>query len=137
MNITCPLYCKSPRLMHVLIVIALIFGVATVFSGGQVIFGPEEKRIAVGDYVLFVVWFNFVAGFAYIAAAVGLYRRATWGAYLAIMIAGATALVFVALGVHIYSGGAYEARTVAAMVLRTGLWLLIACVARQSLLRKA
>ena len=137
MTITCPTICKSPKLLHVLAAVALIFGAASVFSGGQVIFGPEEKRLAAGAYVPFVVWFNFTAGFAYIVAAVGLFRRAKWGARLAIMIAAATALVFAALGIHILMDGAFESRTVAAMVLRTGVWVGIACVARQGLLRES
>lgn len=133
---TCPTICKSPKLLKVLAVVALIFGATSVVSGGQVVFGPEANRIAAGDYVPFVVWFNFFIGFAYMASAIGLFRRAEWGAHLAITIAAATALVFAAFGIHILMDGAFEARTVGAMVLRTGVWIGIACVARQSLLRK-
>ncbi len=136
MNAACSKFCKSPRPLQVLSVVGLIFGAATIVSGGQVIFGPEEKRIAVGASVPFVVWFNFLAGFAYLAAAVGLFRRAKWGAYLAMAIAAATAVTFAAFGVHILMGEAFEARTVGAMTLRTGVWLVIACVARHSLLRQ-
>ncbi len=132
---TCPAYCKSPKLLSILAVVGLVFGATSILSGGQILFGPEEKRIAAGDVVSFVLWFNFIAGFAYMAAAVGLYRRAGWGAYLAIIIAVSTALIFAAFGVHVFSGGAFEARTVGAMILRTGVWVGIACVARQSLLR--
>ncbi|MDH5748347.1 MAG: hypothetical protein OEY85_03455 [Rhodospirillales bacterium] len=132
----CPGYCKSPKLLHVLAAVALIFGAASVFSGGQVLFGPEEKRLAAGNYVPFVVWFNFVAGFAYMAAAVGLFLRTKWGAYLSQAIAVATAVIFAVLAVHISTGGAFEARTVGAMTLRTGVWLVIAFVARQGLMRK-
>ena len=87
----CPEYCKRPKLLQILAVVALIFGAASVFSGGQIIFGPEEKRLAAGDVVPFVLWFNFVAGFAYMAAAVGLFWRQKWGARLAVGIALATA----------------------------------------------
>jgi len=135
-NATCLKLCKSPRLLQVLSIVALIFGAATIMSGGQVIFGPEEKRIAAGAYVPFVVWFNFLAGFAYVTAAVGLFRRAKWGAYLAMAIAAATAVTFAAFGVHILLGEPFEARTVGAMTLRTGVWFIIACVARHSLLRQ-
>ena len=132
----CPAICKSPKLLKTLAVVGFIFGAVSVVSGGQVVLGPEENRIAAGDFVPFVVWFNFFIGFAYMASAVGLYRRASWGAHLAITIAAATALVFAAFGVHIFMDGAFEARTVGAMVLRTGVWIGIACVARQGLLRK-
>lgn len=132
----CPALCKSPNFLHIIGVIALIFGAATIFSGGQILFGPEEKRLAAGAYVPFVLWFNFLAGFAYIVAAIGLFLRTKWGAYLAMFVAGATALTFAAFGVHILMDGAFETRTVGAMTLRTGVWFIIACVARQSLLRK-
>ncbi|MDH3335855.1 MAG: hypothetical protein OEL50_04350 [Rhodospirillaceae bacterium] len=131
----CPAFCKSPKITSILAVVALVFGIATIISGGQVLFGPEEKRIGAGNYVPFVLWFNFVAGFAYMAAAVGIYLRARWGAYLAIAVFLGTALTFAMFGLHILMDGAYEARTVGAMVLRTGVWALIACSARQSILK--
>ncbi len=130
-----PIFCKNPKVLTTLAVVALVFGGMTVFSGGMVLFGPEASRTAAGDYVPFVVWFNFLAGFAYMAAAVGLYFRAKWGASLAMAIAVASATVFTALGVEILSGTAFEMRTVAAMTLRTGLWGFIALVARKNLLQ--
>lgn len=130
----CPAFCKGPKLLHILAMVAMVFGIASVISGGQVIFGPEEKRIAAGDVVPFVVWFNFIAGFLYVAAAVGLYLRTRWGAYTAIAITLSTAFVFALLGIHISMDGAFEARTVWAMILRTGVWALIACAARRTLL---
>ena len=69
-------------------------------------------------------------------AAIGLFRHAEWGAHLALAIAVATVMTFAALAVYIFTGGAFEARTIGAMTLRTGLWGVIACVARQGILRK-
>ncbi|MCW9035917.1 MAG: hypothetical protein OQJ97_16975 [Rhodospirillales bacterium] len=125
---------QRPRVLQVLAFIALIFGVVTIFSGGQVLFGPEEKRIAAGNYVPFVLWFNFLAGFAYVVSAIGLFMRARWGAYLAIFIFVATAATFVVFGFHIFNDRAFEMRTVGAMTLRTGVWMVIAWVARKNLL---
>jgi hypothetical protein len=51
------------------------------------------------------------------------------------MIMASTALIFAAFGVHIFMDGAFEMRTVGAMVLRLGLWIAIACIARKSLLQ--
>jgi hypothetical protein len=109
--------------------IALAFGALTVFSGGRVLFGPDVARIAAGHYVPFVLWFNFLAGFAYIAAGVGLWLWRRWAAWLALAIAVGTVLVFAAFGVHVVIGGAFEVRTVAAMTLRTALWATIAALA--------
>jgi hypothetical protein len=108
--------------------VALVFGALTVFSGGRVLFSPEAARLAAGSYVPFVLWFNFLAGFAYIVAGVGLWLWHRWAARLGLAIAIATALVFAAFGVHVALGGAFEVRTVAAMTLRTALWATIAAL---------
>ncbi len=90
-------------------------------------------RAAFGNIVLFVVWFNFLAGFAYVVAGIGLYRSRRWAALLAVLIAAASVLVLVALGIRIATGGVHEARTIAAMVLRTGVWIVIALLACRAL----
>jgi hypothetical protein len=108
---------------------ALLFGVATIRAGGSVLFGGDAARRAAGAYVPFVLWFNFVAGFAYLVAGAALWTRRPWAGALAWTIAATTAIVFAALGVHVALGGAYEVRTVAAMALRTAAWTGIALVA--------
>jgi len=89
-------------------VVAVLFGIATIASGGNVLFGSGAE--GAGNYVPFIVWFNFLAG-------------------LALALAVANAGAFAALGLHIGGGGAYEARTVIAMTLRLGVWLAIAALA--------
>ncbi len=76
-----------------------------------------------------------MAGFAYVVAGAGLWRMQRWAVWLAVAIAAATAFTFAAFGVHVYSGGAFEPRTVAAMSLRTLLWSTIAPIAWRGLLR--
>ena len=116
--------------------VATGFGLLTIKEGGAVLFGNEAARAAAGNYVPFVLWFNFVSGFAYVAAGVGLWMQQRWAVWLAIAIAAAIALVFAALGVHIQSGGAYEQRTVIAMTMRTLVWVVIATVSAQALRRR-
>jgi hypothetical protein len=105
--------------------IAVVFGLLTIMEGGRVLFGGEAARTAAGRYVPFVIWFNFLAGFAYVIAGAGLWRRRRWALRLALAILVGTVAVFAALGVHILLGGAFELRTVAAMTLRTGVWAAI------------
>lgn len=107
--------------------VAVLFGIATVASGGNVLFGGGAQ--GAGHYVPFIVWFNFLAGFVYVAAGIGLWRRRPWAGWLALALAATTAVAFAALGWHIGAGGAYEPRTVAAMTLRLAVWLAIAAVA--------
>jgi hypothetical protein len=116
--------------------VALAFGLMTLKEGGTTLFGDEAARTAAGNYVPFVLWFNFVAGFAYVVASVGLWLQQRWAIWLAATIATATAVTFAAFGVHIYSGEAYELRTVIAMSLRTLIWVVISTVAFQALRRK-
>ncbi|MCF3594570.1 hypothetical protein LZG00_11225 [Rhodobacteraceae bacterium LMO-12] len=109
--------------------VALLFGVLTVFSGGRALFGGVEARAAVGNAVPFVLWFNTLAGFAYVLAGIGLFLGRRWALWLSTGIFGATVLVFLAFGTHVLQGGAYEMRTVGAMSLRAGVWALISVVA--------
>jgi hypothetical protein len=110
-------------------VLAVLFGLMTLKEGGTVLFGGEAARTAAGAYVPFVLWFNFLAGFAYVVAGIALWRRQGWAAGLALGIALATALVFAAFGVYVMNGGAFEVRTMAAMALRTTVWLAIGALA--------
>ena len=131
-----------PRIVHsfggfgrLVALVACAFGALTIVSGGRVLFGSEAARAAAGNVVPFVVWVNFLAGFAYVAAGAGLWLGRRWSVWLAIVIAATTTLVFAALGIHIASGGAFEVRTVAAMALRTMLWTAIAMFTWRRLLR--
>lgn len=124
---------QTPRWISVLALFAIIFGVATIIVGGRTLFGGVEARAAAGNIVSFVLWFNFVAGFAYVVAGTGMLLSKRWAAYLSATIAVATIAVFLALGVHILTGLAFEARTVGAMTLRSVIWIVIAVLAWRQL----
>ncbi len=118
----------SSRLMKALAAVGMVFGALTVFSGWQGLFGDAATRAALGHTVGFVLWFNFLAGFAYVAAGLGLWRGERWGLWLAVALALGTALVAAAFGLHVSSGGAFEMRTVGALALRFGFWAVVAAV---------
>jgi hypothetical protein len=124
---------KYGRALKIAAGVAIIFGALTIFSGGRALFGGAEARAAVGNAVPFVLWFNFLAGFAYIAAGIGLAFSRRWALGLSFAIVVATVLVFTAFGVHVLGGGSYEMRTVGAMILRTAVWAAISAVAARSL----
>ena len=119
-----------PRWAILVAVFAGVFGALSLKSGGEVLFVDGAGREAAGNFVPFVVWFNFLAGFAYIAGAAGLALWRSWITPLAFSIAVLTIVVFIAFGVHILMGGAYEVRTVGAMSLRSLVWLGIAFTVR-------
>ncbi len=121
--------------IRVISLIAIAFGLLTIKEGGTILFGDATARAAAGHYVPFVLWFNFLAGFAYVVAGVGLWLRQRWAVWLAAAIALATAVTFVAFGMHVASGGAYEQRTMIAMSARTLVWIAIAAIAWRGLMR--
>jgi hypothetical protein len=127
-----PMFRSRPKWALPVAVIAIVFGIATILSGGKSLF-TDAGRVAAGSYVPFVLWFNFLAGFAYILAGVGLIQVRKWARRFVIFIAAATGLVFGLFLFQVFRGQAYEMRTVYAMILRFGFWLVVAvlCAGRK------
>lgn len=121
------------KALKIAAVVAIVFGALTVFSGGMVLIGGPAARAAVGNAVPFVLWFNFLAGFAYVAVGIGLWRSRRWARWFSAVILIATFMVLVAFGLHVVGGGAYETRTVGAMILRTGVWAAITLIAMRGI----
>lgn len=121
------------RWAAILALVAAIFGIVTLIVGGKTLFSGPEERAAASNIVAFVLWVNFVAGFAYVIAGVGLYLWKRWAAQLSAATVTATIAVFVALGIQIFLGGAFESRTVGAMVIRSAVWIVIAVSACRAL----
>lgn len=110
---------------------AIAFGVLTVIVGGMTLL--DDRGAQASKFVPFVLWFNFAAGFAYVAAGIGLLVWRRWAASLSAAIAASTLVVFAAFGVHVIAGGAFEPRTAWAMTLRSLVWLAIAISVCRSL----
>ncbi len=111
--------------------VAIVFGALTVWSGGRALFGGPILQAAVGNAVPFVLWFNFLSGFVYLAAGLGIGLRKSWASPVALGLAIAIVTVFALLGWYIFSGGSYETRTLGAMALRAGVWISIAVYLRR------
>jgi hypothetical protein len=112
---------------------AVIFGLLSIYSGGQVLFGAEAVRADAGRIVPAVVWFNFLSGFVYVLSGIQLIRWRRSGALLATALAAALVLVAALFALHIAAGGPFEIRTVLAMLLRLSFWCLAAVVACRAL----
>ncbi len=117
-------------------VFAVVFGLLTIKSGGSVLFIDGLARVEAGNYVPFVLWFNFLAGFVYLLAGVGLFMQKQWAAWISLFIVVATAIVFALFGLHVLNDGLYELRTVVAMSVRTVVWALIALFAYKKIIRQ-
>lgn len=116
-------------------ILAAVFGFMTIKSGGEVLFVGGEGHEAAGHYVPFVLWFNFIAGFVYIVAGIGVWLMRPWSAWLSLLLAAATFVIFAAFGLHILNGGEYEMRTVVVLSLRSAVWVMIAAFAWYRFLR--
>ena len=106
-------------------IVAVVFGLLTIKAGGSVLFGDGSAARAAGHYVGFIVWFNFLAGFAYVTAGIGIWLKRRWATWLALGLAAATVAAFAIFGFYVVSGGAFETRTVRAMTLRSAIWISI------------
>lgn len=115
-----------PRWAVVVAAIAMVFGIVTIIVGGMTLFSRPAETSAARNIVPFVLWFNFIAGFAYVVAGCGIFLWRRWAAQLSAIIAISTVTAFVALGIHIFLGGAFEARTIGAMTFRGFVWIVIA-----------
>ena len=114
--------------------IAIAFGLLTLKSGGEVLFIDGAGREAAGNFVPYVLWSNFILGFLYIVAGIGIWLQKRWAVWLALFILTVTLAVFAIFGFHILQGGLFEQRTVGAMILRSVVWLVISIFAYQKII---
>lgn len=110
------------RILRFLGWMAILFGIATLISGGRAIVEMHGITHPTANIVPFVLFFNLAAGVPYIVTGAGLILQRPWAAKSAAAIALATFAVFVGLGAWILVGNAYDIQTVLAMTLRTAFW---------------
>lgn len=58
------------------------FSLLTLFLSGSVIFDFFNIREKEGNYVLFIVWVNFISSFLYLFSAYGIFKFKKWSFYL-------------------------------------------------------
>ncbi|MBK7529012.1 MAG: hypothetical protein IPI59_16115 [Sphingobacteriales bacterium] len=104
------------------------FGLLTLFLS-SVIFDLFGIRAKEGNYVLFVVWSNFISSILYIFAAYGFIKNKRWTATLLVISTLILIAAFIGLKIHINSGGIYETKTVGAMIFRIAVTFVFAIIA--------
>jgi hypothetical protein len=119
---------NATRIVNWMASAAIVFGALTVLTGGRALFGGLETRADFGNVVPFVLWFNFLAGFVYIVAGAGLLLSRPWAVYTSLLVAVSTILVSVAFGAHVIGGGAFERRTIGALIIRSLFWIAVTIV---------
>jgi len=126
---------NANRIVNWMAIAAIVFGALTILTGSRALFGSLESRADFGNAVPFVLWFNFLAGFVYIVAGAGLLLCRRWAVYTSLFVAVSTILVFVAFGVHVIGGGAFERRTIGALIIRSFFWIAVAIVSIRAMKR--
>lgn len=91
-------------------IILLIFALLTLFMSSSVIFDWFNIRAKEGNYVLSIVWINFICSFLYLLAVYGFVKSKTWIFYMLLSALVLLILGFVVLLFHIKNGGIYEAK---------------------------
>jgi hypothetical protein len=112
--------------LKILTLLLLLFALLTLFLSGSVIFDLFGIRAKEGNYVLLVVWANFISSILYLVAAYGLLKMKKWPVWLLAISVVILVATFIGLKLHISEGGLYEAKTVNAMIFRIGLTALLA-----------
>lgn len=103
----------------------VVFGLLSILSGGRALF-TEAGIASRGNIVPLVLWFNFIAGFFYVAAGIFSYSLKGCVRKLSTLLAITNGIVLLYLLNHIYQGDLYETRTLLAMTIRTTLWIVLA-----------
>jgi hypothetical protein len=112
------------------------FGLLTLFLSSSVIFDWFGIRAKEGNYVLFIVWANFISSLLYLISTYGFLKIKNW-AFKALSVATVILVVaLIGLFIHIYSGGIYETKTVFAMLFRISVTIAFVAIAYFSINKK-
>ena len=98
--------------------ILALFALLTLFLSSAVIFDWFGIRAKEGNYVLFIVWANFICSILYLIALYGFVKRAMWTFWVLLTALLILIVAFIAFQFYIYNGGVYEAKTIKAMIFR-------------------
>ncbi|MBL7811475.1 MAG: hypothetical protein JNL57_04550 [Bacteroidetes bacterium] len=114
---------------HISAVILSGFGLLTLFLSLSVILDLFHIREKEGNYVLFVVWANFLSSIIYLIAAFGFLFLKKWTRLLLTMDTLLLLLTLLAFLIYIQQGGIHETKTVGAMLFRISLTAIFAWIA--------
>jgi len=128
---------KTKKIINVVSAFVLtLFALLTLFLSSSVIFDWFGIRALEGNYVLFIVWANFICSILYLIAVYGFFKRASWTYWVLITAMVILIVAFIALQFYINNGGIYEVKTVNAMVFRILVTLVFLLVAYFSIKKR-
>lgn len=98
--------------------ILTLFAFLTLFLSSSVIFDWFGIRAKEGNYVLFIVWANFVCSILYLIAVYGFIKKKKWTLWILITALIILVIAFISLLIYINNGGIHEVKTIKAMIFR-------------------
>lgn len=114
---------------YLLAILLAAFGFATLFLSFSLIFDLFGVRAKEGNYVLIVVWANFISSIIYLFAVYGFVRKRKWTSKLLGISSAILIFAFIGLIIHITSGGIYQTKTIGAMIFRITLTIVFGFLA--------
>jgi len=115
------------RTLRYILAVALgLFALLTLFLSSSVILDLFDIREKEGNYVLFVVWSNFISSILYLLAVYGLVKAKKWTTLVLLASVIILLTAFIGLNIYISNGGIYEIKTVNTMIFRIGLTFVFA-----------
>ena len=112
------------------------FGLLTLFLSTSIILDLFGIRALEGNYVLFVVWANFICSILYLIAAYGFAAAKPWTTHILAFATIILTVAFAGLLLYINNGGIYETKTIGAIIFRTLVTLVFAAIAYFSISKK-
>lgn len=112
------------------------FGLLTLFLSSSVIFDLFGVRAHEGNYVLFVVWSNFISSILYLFATYGFIQNKKWTANLLGISSLVLIFAFIGLLFHINAGALYETKTIWAIAFRVTITLVFFALAYFTITKK-
>jgi len=123
-------------LPYLIAIVLAAFGLLTLFLSSSVIFDLFGIRAKEGNYVLFVVWANFISSLLYLFAAYGFIKNKKWTVQLLGISVIILIVTFVMLKIYINSGGLYETKTIGAMIFRIAVTFVFVALAYFTISKK-
>jgi len=112
-----------------------VLGLFTLFMSTSILLDLFDIREKEGNYVLFIVYANFICSFIYLFCAYGFFVKSKWTTFWLLIAVALLITAYIGLLFHIRSGRAFEIRTVKAMLMRTSVTIVFAGISWYHILR--
>jgi drug/metabolite transporter (DMT)-like permease len=116
--------------------ILTIFGLLTLYLSTSIIFDLFDVRAQQGNYVLFVIWTNFICSFIYLFASYGFIKRKKITTKVLGFALGLLIVTIIGFLIYINNGGIHKDTTIKALIFRTSFTLIFMVIAYYILTKK-